>query len=481
MIFLMHRKITNRFDHRRAGQTMFFMVVALLLMALLAIWQFDVHKIISVKWRIQNAGDAAALAAARWQGSTLNLIGDLNIMHAAALALGESDAAQDIVALQARLCYAGPMVGLIAAQQASKKNGVYVNAGFTARLQRHADQIRMDYPLVFNEAYPGCWRDYAGMLDAIAAEGLAAAPDNARLYTDYSGGHMLLNPDFYDALAGRDWCWFKWNARELLDNYDSYLDWPELPLPELADTTDNSEIFGLGIMKISTTLAHIPSAMDLLRVIDNILDSSSRSYPISGHIPLEIVTNQADWFVYNRSLWSGWSAMSDENFPALAPVKPQYDYSGADAAIRIGAGVSRLVPGESGHTLTWTAAAKPFGYLTDSESQETRPDIAGLVLPAFHEVRLIPVDASSAPAGGAYDLEWRDHIELHLPLYLAGGPAEIESSCWYCRQLITWEQDSFRASGIEWLDMVDENGEFVHTCVTRGPGHMPGGGSRRGH
>jgi hypothetical protein len=61
-------------------------------------------------------------------------------------------------------------------------------------------------------------------------------------------------------------------------------------------------------------------------------------------------------------------------------------------------------------------------------------------------VRLIPVDASSVPAAGAYDLEWREHIEEHLDDYMEHGPSS--SSCWYCRQLLTWENVAFRQAGI---------------------------------
>jgi hypothetical protein len=469
---------------RRAGQTMVFMVVALVLIALLAIWQFDVHKIISVKWRIQNAGDAGALAAARWQGQTLNLMGDLTLMQAAALSLGNTNAASDIADLQARLCYVGPMVGFQAAQQAAKNNGVYVHAGFTARLRRHADDVRSDYAQVFTEAYPGCWADYADMLEAVAAEGLAAAPDNARLYSDYSGGHMLLNPSFYDAVAGRDWCWFKWNALALLSDYVSFQDWPDLPPIGLTDTTDNSEFFGLGLNRVTTRLAAISGGQDLVALMNNMVAATSRPHLAIGVISAEVATVTADWFVYGQA-WSAWSSISpegDEPFPAIGPPQPQYDYAGADAAVRIAAAVTRVAPGEAGHTVTWTAAAKPFGYLSDSDGAPVRPDSAGLVLPAFREVRLIPVDASSAPAGGAYDLDWRDHIELHLPLYMAGGPAGIEPACWFCQQLVTWEDPLFRTAGLEWLNLVDDEGRIVHTCVSGGGGpSRPGGGRRRGH
>ena len=45
---------------------------------------FDIFLSARAKMHLANTGDAAALAAARWQGVTLNLIGDLNLAHLAA-------------------------------------------------------------------------------------------------------------------------------------------------------------------------------------------------------------------------------------------------------------------------------------------------------------------------------------------------------------------------------------------------------------
>ena len=463
---------------------MVFMIVALVLIALLAIWQFDVHKIVAVKWRLQNAGDAGALAAARLQGLTLNLLGDLNVMHAAALSIGDSGAASEITALQARLCYAGPMVGLQAAQQAAKNSGVYVHPGFTARFRQHADDVRNDYPVVFDEFYPGAWFDYADMIEALAAEGLAAAPDNARLYSDYAEEHMLLDLNFYDAIAGHDWCWFKWYALDLLINYDSYQDWPDLPELGLGGATDNSEFFGLGVQQITARLADVGGDWNLTALMNEMTASTNLARLNVGVISTEVALVTTDWFVYDNNQWSAWSAIapdSEESFPAAAPPKPEYDYAGADVAVRVAATVPRVAPGEAAHAVTWTAAAKPLGFLENSDGVAVRPNSAGLVLPAFREVRLIPVDASSAPAGGAYDLDWRDHIELHLPLYMAGGVSVIDQDCWYCAQLHTWEDVEFRAAGLEWLYLVNEDGDLLNTCFTEmGPGR-PGGGRRRGH
>ena len=65
---------------------MLFALMVLVIATFVVLWMFDVHKTLFVKARSRNAGDAAALAAARWQGATLNLLGELNLLQAVSLA-----------------------------------------------------------------------------------------------------------------------------------------------------------------------------------------------------------------------------------------------------------------------------------------------------------------------------------------------------------------------------------------------------------
>ena len=459
---------------KRGGQVMIFLIMALLILAFVAFWNFDLHKIIYVKSLSQNAGDAAALVGARWQGITLNLIGDLNIMQAVALTQGDTNTASAINDMQARLCYVGPMVGLMAAQQAAKNNGVFSNERFTDRMRTNAYKVRFEYPalgpdglMLFKEPYPNCWQEYADMIDVVADNGVAAGPDNAKLYSDYAGGHLLLDVGFYDAIAGEEWCWFFHNAYPVLLNYSGYQWWP--PLPEKIPQVDpmNSEYFGLGLTK--QVVIGDPAVVTLMNQL-------REDRGLSAQVITSSVANlTAVWYAYEGQTWGAWDAMSpvgDAQFPATGPIKPQYDYAGADAAARVEAQATRVTPGSRTSQITWTAAAKPFGFLEGDE----RPNASRVVLPAFHEVRLIPVDASSAPAGGAFNLDWREHIEGHLPDYMQNGPANLPGDCWYCRQLVTWENGIFRQTGIDWL------AQYSSTCRTYGGGGGGGGGGRRrGH
>ena len=56
--------VTGNRAKRRAGQTMVFLIVVLVILVFVVLWNFDLHKILYVKGITQNAGDSAALAAA---------------------------------------------------------------------------------------------------------------------------------------------------------------------------------------------------------------------------------------------------------------------------------------------------------------------------------------------------------------------------------------------------------------------------------
>ncbi len=468
----------------RRGQVMILLVVFMVILLLIGLWNFDLHKIIRVKHVARNGGDAAALAAARWQALTLNLIGDLNVLQAAALTdalangVSNSPAAAACADLQARLCFVGPLIGMAASQSAAKNNGIFVNTDYTRTILDHAALVRAEYDIRYPDppydngpGEPSCWSDYADMLDIIAGQGIAAAPDSFRLYTDFATrDHFLLNPDFYDAVATRGWCWFFFNAMSLLEDYRSYRDWPALPLIT-EPRPMNAEYFGLYLRTLNR-LDNLPFARspnrtnDIPAFIAELADDAGRA------IDPAILRLESDWYAYREGDWSAWTDRIPEGFPFLAPVRDTFNYAGADAAVRIETAMQRLTPGSAPDTITWSAAAKPFGSLED----DALPTRYGLVLPAFHDIRLIPVDTSSAPGGGSAP-GWGLHIYRHLESYLRDGLSGLTAGCWYCDQLRTWEDSDFRQQGVDWLRTNS------HQCQRPPPGGGggAGGGTRRGH
>jgi len=464
----------------RNGQVAVFLLMALVVLAFLVLWTVDVRRIVFLKGRSQDAGDAAALAAARWQGSTLNLIGEANLLRALALSVGDTAAEDALTNMQARLCFTGPMAAFAAAQQAAKQNGIYEHPDYTAFVRDHADTVRNDYTriiggqMLFDEPYTGAWNDYADMLEALANDGIAAGADNAQLFTDSDGGHILLLRGFYDAVAGRIWCWFFHNCPDLLANYQDHTSWPPLPEPEWRPFS-NAEFFSMHLLPVPFTLAQVTDVPALQRLAAEAgLDSA-------------LITTQAtetvrSWYVYYPARWQAWTIMDPDGpdaFPITGPLLPHYDYAGADAVVRVETAASRMTPGIDGanrhDTILWTAAAKPFGFL-DGDGERIRPDAWSLVLPAFRDVRLIPIDAASAGSAGSFDLAWRRHIAEHLPLYVATGATT--PGCWYCAQLRVWEEAEFRAAGVEWLDL---HSDLCTVPPPSGGGGGRGGGTRRGH
>ncbi len=458
---------------------MIFFIMAMVILIFMVLWNFDLHKLLHVKNVTQNGGDAASLMAARWQATTLNVVGDLNIMQAIALSTGDANTASAISNIQARILFVGPMVALQASQQAAKNNGIFPNQEFSDFISDHADTVRHEYTAISGmtgemlvpEPYENAWMEYADMLELVANDGVAAGPDNMRLYFDADGGHILYQIGFYEAIAGRNWCWFYRNEPSLLENYQNFFPawWEPLPPPP-AHQYNNSEFFGLNLAKITTTL-------NLMHVDHTMIDSIAAERDFENIINVTSAQTTATWYLYNDH-WQTWDAISDSGpdpFPITGTVKPQYNYSGADAAIRVEATTGRLTPGHSNttisNTITWTSAAKPFGYLNETD----RPIDYSIVLPAYHDVRLIPVDASSAPSVGGFNLGWRRHIEDHLPEYMDSGPGPISSSCYYCRQLKTWESPTFRHSGATWLEYNSNQ------CTITGGGGGRGGGRRHGH
>ena len=250
-----------------SGQTLLAGVIVLVIILLAIILLFDVQNLIRGKVKAQNAVDAAALTGANWQMHTLNLIGELNLVKASTLmfsdaALGiaippesftavskpediqgkeqlldqirrvveEKKKLKTAVALltqmQTRISFVGPLIGVGAAQQAAKNNGISANTGSGNLIQKHMYKNIIDpeyygnpsiVPQTINDYQ---WRlPYAAMIEKILgvdgsnAYGFAALPrfnyigvpsissNSNNPYLQY-----LTKKSFYDAVIGNDWC-----------------------------------------------------------------------------------------------------------------------------------------------------------------------------------------------------------------------------------------------------------------------------------
>lgn len=458
----------------RRGQVALYLLMTLVALTVIVVMNARVYLSVITRNRVESAGDAAALAAAREQGRLLNELGRLNLAHLKAASTGDAKECERIVMEQRRLAFLGPIGALREADQAARRNGMEVEDGFADILRDHVQIIRTVYAHgvdengePYPEPWPGAWMEYASELEAVIAGGLAVGPDNCEFLTAF-GSHMLLNANFYHAIAGRCWCWFKFNAPGLLERYDNYHYWGPLPRREGKAESD-CEVFPLKVMARQCALTELFSREELAKMLYEFAEERLEP-PSAIHRDYLEDPNQV-WFVYDVSRWRRWIEISPYSegehwrFPVVGEVKPEYDVLGCAA-------VCRCVHGG----YTWSAAAKPFGKLAGEDGDTVVTAREGLVLPCFEAVRLVPLDAVGGGGAATADLDWVRHVRYHLANYLDNGPGF--GNCYYCRQLLTWENPAFRAIGAEWLRF--HAGECIRP--TGGSGPSPGhGGTAHGH
>lgn len=511
---------------RKAGQAIIFLMMVLVIGTLAVLWNFDLHNIISTKLRIDNAGDAAALSAARWQGITLNMIGELNLSQAAYLCdqlssidLADSnqvqqirDEAFQISTLRQRLALNGPLMGLVAAQAAAlqnitEKDEQKIEDAVSRYLAERGSDFEYSggyYKGVVEEPYPDAWAEYGGLVSAIANNTMLVECANAQYFLFYGSYHTLLDPSFYRAVAAGYWCYFKGgNNRYLIDNYIDFTSWEPLP-PLQQRHTANSEYFGCDVWEwdapldfyyaSTTTNQHSSGGygyadrltnyfpgleIDSEGLMEDFTEYSGDVSPLDaadlGMLP-DMVSIPFSWHYFEAWSWLNkrWENSQmyfpdSDDFPLHEGwrFRDEYNYGGADAAIDIRIDTQINTPNMRivADSIYWQASAKAFGYLPDPSdpedaSRRRTPVYFGLVLPAFHDTRLIHNRLSTRPAG-VKEPGYDEHIYKHLPApeYMEQGVEAIRTNkCWYCKQLIKWEEQEFRLEGVEWLE---ENQEAI--------------------
>ena len=463
----------------RRGQVALYLVFVLVAITFLVLMNVGTFLSVTAKNRTMNAGDAAALAVARHQAELLNEIGRLNLSHLKAALADDADECARIADEQARLCFLGPLRGITIGNEAARNNGAEPNDAMREILERHVIEIRTIYAMT-PETYPapweGAWEEYAQALELEIGQPLYAGPDNIE-FVDAAGGHLLLDQQFYHAIAGRNWCWFHFHASGILDSYPGFRGWGPLPRAEDELTRQrrcaNSEVYSLRLVP------RVGSAVDLLGqdLVCRLADAS-----VSALANSTLITNQTQvWYFYDTTeagAWRTWREMDPDGemrFPVVGPVKPEYDVRGAAAICRVMGDIPNLLETGTGRTAKWAAAAKPFGTV-EGEYGETTVVTAlkGLVTPDFDAVRLVPVDAVGGQDLSTADPEWMRHVREDLPAYLSNGPDSLKG-CYYCRQLWDWERSSLREQGRTWLKYNSQN------CLRALPGTGGRGGTPHAH
>ena len=191
---------------RTSGQILPVIVWMTAILAILALVVFDIFYVGRGKMHLANTGDAAAIAAARWQGITLNMIGDVNLAHIAA-ACDPTLAPEDytnvvhgVNAIAERLAFAGPVMGLYAANEAVRINHESNNAnssnrtvpeddGLAGIIRREIDFARAE--IGPSATWPTKGGDYADMLQTVLNAGVFVGADNARLLSSGATGDHI--------------------------------------------------------------------------------------------------------------------------------------------------------------------------------------------------------------------------------------------------------------------------------------------------
>jgi len=412
-------------NRRRAGQTLPVVVWMVAIVVVLLVVVFDIFLSARAKMHLANTGDAAALAAARWQGTTLNLIGDLNLAHLAAacdetlLPTDRTNVIHGINALAERLAFAGPVMGFHAANEAVRLNHeanlahrndrtVPVDHDLAEILRREITYARAEIPPT--ASWPSKGGDYADMLQGILNAGVFVGADNARLFTSgIQGNHVYYSPGFYDAArpnGAQQWFCYRYNRHAgLIDAVDA----KPHPSPEDLEAHSTASFENAGFFGVAVEAHHV-LLEDVSPDAANVLAQLWHDYVGTPEVDASRIRESGllfdphfKWFFLSPSgIWRKWYELDKDNegiLPLVGTVRTEYDVYGAMAATRVRRSIVTISSPVT-NAVNWMAAAKPFGCLpwgarvTDMFG-EWEPqgilDRAPLVMPAYSFVRLIPL------------------------------------------------------------------------------------------
>lgn len=463
----------------RRGQVAVYLVLVLVAIAVLMLMNVGAFLAVRAKNRAMNAGDAAALAAARVQGEILNEIGRLNLEHAVADESGQYGKSLEIIREQKRLAFLGPFRALRAAQEAARANGAPRNAEMESILRQHVSHVRSAYaqtPELFPEPWEGAWEEYASELSAAVSEGICAGPDNID-FADAVQCFPLYSRSFYEMIFGEAWCKLVVANWTFLLNCDSH----NMPHPVY---NENDAVVNCEICSLQLRLQPLALADEDERTrFRDALTRNGATFPprdelVEDRRPADDPSRY--YFVYDPVIWRDWREMdpdSEFHFPLLGKVKPVFNVLGCASVFRVIETIPRLLT-ETTTTGSWSAAAKPFGTIRaeSGEAIVTDESAFGLVLPAYEETRLIPLSAAYVDGQdlATADKDWLDHIREHIPQYLADG-VDALPVCRFCGALTKWEDASYRAKIADW---VKAHGQ---TCVRSSGSVVYEGGTSYAH
>ncbi len=472
--------------HLKSGQAIIFLMVVVVIGLFVVIWNFDLHRIITAKVQVRNAADAAAMAGARWQGVTLNMIGDLNLIQAAILteAYANNDDLHefevppevlDLHDLRNRLCLFGPLAAFSVAQQAAFDNGAFNDPELAADLQWLAEEFMKIHGSPYNNL---SYEYYGELLANIVAHGVAVSS-----YTVQFPDHPLTQEKFYTGIAyalGGVWCGLE-NYEYELEHYEGVDSWSKLDTEIGVYRMLDLKLREFRTMAAGTEENIWPpprpgTAMfdkDWQEFLDYVradergifasFPGSDASLLLESMVPYN-PTEDIQWHVFSGAWLRTWPQPRDgeddleddkdqDRFPIWAEVQDKYNYIGAETGVGISMPVHRGILATSSREtvdLEYQAKAKPFGYF-EGAAQDSPPYYLGFVFPVFTDVRLIHSEIGDKQV----PTEFFRHVLRHLDAYLEGGPDALNPTCHYCQLLKAWETLD-REAGLEWLEDAED-------------------------
>jgi hypothetical protein len=186
-------------------------------------------------------------------------------------------------------------------------------------------------------------------------------------------------------------------------------------------------------------------------VVDELVEETGLSVDIS------LIGEVTGWypFMYNPETWNvSWNDYINEHeLPFRSAVSDQYDYIWGQNIYQLYITYPLLSPGRGGDSTDWVSAAKILGYL-EGEGAVYPPHHFGMVLPAFRDVRLIPVPPNVRPPEleGHYNDHLDEYLENGISALDEDGDGESDNDCGYCQLLIYFDDDDFREIGEDWLE-----------------------------
>ena len=513
----------SRRRHRSRGQVLVVALVVIIILMVLAIFLFDLQNLIRLRAKTQTSADSAVLTAAAWQGRTLNIIGEMNMLKAANMLIadvepfdddskeGVLESVQLLTQMQTRIAYSGPMIGFAAAQEAAKNNGMRVSDTFTTHIEDHlVDYVEPAsgvYIEVFADVIP--YEDYewlyaySAMMQETVENGVAAQFVNNRYLKGVplligEGADLLMDPAFYDAVHTHNFCWFYRQGIEYGDTFD-------FSTIEM-DTTPAGFFVGSELLPIFVgfTTGAPPSA------VTDALDARSIAPLPPDHEALPEIT----WATFEDSGdgGPGWDDTTLYDFvnPYLrSNIRANYTYGGASVRAVCYSQPSLIFgrpswrhgdpeypdeeEGKLGEALAFSATAidgthsfQEYGdRLANAESRlqaqateetvqsssaakpfgalddSTPPHGAGVVLPVFTATRLIP--AALVPQ----NLADRNPDFIKFILEYFGHPSypdvppDIRSKYWYFISAIEAFQDRSSGFRVAWLSYDNWRREYM--------------------